>query len=75
MPDQVDRIGAKLTQQVVRLRDKTLLEGAMATAALVALADSRLAIEESFAVQAVLENAKTLEIYDPGWNPAGDGQH
>jgi len=65
MPDQMDRIGPKLTRQVIRLRDKALLEGAMATAALVALADSQLVIEESLAVQAVLENAKALELYDP----------
>ncbi len=65
MADPVEPPGSKLTRQVIRLRDKALLEGAMATAALVALADSKLVLEESFAVHAVLENAQALEIFDP----------
>ncbi|MBW2231077.1 MAG: tellurite resistance TerB family protein [Deltaproteobacteria bacterium] len=36
----------------------------MATGALVALADKRLAVEESLALQAVLANAELLKIYD-----------
>jgi tellurite resistance protein len=58
-------LGAGIVRQVVKLRDDTLLEGAMATGALVALADRRLAIEESIALQDVLANTERLQIHDP----------
>jgi tellurite resistance protein len=58
-------VGPSLETEIERLRDRRLLDGAMATSALVALADRRLAIEESLTVQAVLANAELLKIYDP----------
>ena len=64
MSDFARSMGSRLSKQVLRLRDKTLLEGAMATGALVALADRKLAVEESLAVQNVIANAELLRIYD-----------
>jgi tellurite resistance protein len=64
MSDYAKSVGPRISQQVLRLRDHRLLEGAMATGALVALADQRLAVEESLALQAVLANAELLRIYD-----------
>lgn len=58
-------LGSGIAREVVRLRDETLLEGAMATGALVALADRRLAVEESIALQDVLANTESLQIHDP----------
>jgi tellurite resistance protein len=58
-------VSPRITRQVLRIKDRTLLEGAMATAALVALADHRLSIEESIAIKGVLESARLLKIYDP----------
>jgi len=64
MSDYAKSVGPRISQQVLRLRDHRLLEGARATGALVALADQRLAVEESLALQAVLANAELLRIYD-----------
>ncbi len=58
-------LGPQISRQVLKLRDRTLLEGAMATAALVAMADDELAIEETLAVKVVLENLELLKVYDP----------
>jgi tellurite resistance protein len=58
-------IGPRIETEIDRLKDRRLLDGAMATSALVALADRRLAIEESLTVHAVLSNAELLKIYDP----------
>ena len=55
----------RLRRQVLKLQDRRLLEGAMATAAIVAMADRKLMIEESIAVKGVLEKAKLLKLYDP----------
>jgi tellurite resistance protein len=65
MTDYVRSVGPRISRQVIKLRDRRLLEGAMATGALVALADHRLAVEETMALQAVLEKAELLKIYDP----------
>lgn len=54
----------RITRQVLKLRDVILLEGAMATGALVALADQRLAVEESIAIQDVLANTERLQLHD-----------
>jgi tellurite resistance protein TerB len=54
-----------IVKQVVRLRERTLLEGAMAASALVAMADRKLKVEESLALGAVLENVEALSIHDP----------
>jgi len=64
MSDYAKSVGPRITKHVIKLRDHRLLEGAMATGALVALADQRLAVEESLALQAVLANAELLKIYD-----------
>jgi tellurite resistance protein len=64
MSDYAKSVGPRISKQVLKLRDRRLLEGAMATGALVALADKRLAVEESLALQAVLANAELLKIYD-----------
>ncbi len=65
MSDGTRSSGLGISRQVVKLRDETLLEGAMATGALVALADRRLAVEESITLQDVLANTERLHLYDP----------
>lgn len=65
MSDYARSIGPRISKQVVRLRDKTLLEGAMAAGALVALADQRLSVEESIMLQTMIGNAEQLQIFDP----------
>jgi len=65
MSDGSIPLGRRLSRQVVRLQDETLLEGAMATGALVALADQRIAVEESIALQDVLANTERLQLHDP----------
>ncbi len=67
MSKSASSIDARITGQALKLRDHVLLEGAMATGALVALADQRLTIEETVAVGAVLENTKTLQLHDPNY--------
>lgn len=64
MSEYAKSVGPRISKQVLKLRDRRLLEGAMATGALVALADQRLAVEESLALQSVLANAELLRIYD-----------
>ncbi len=59
-------MATQLSQQVVKLRDKRLLEGAMAASALVAMADRNLKVEESLALGGALENVELLRIHDPG---------
>jgi len=54
----------RITRHVLRLQDLNLLEGAMATGALVALADRHLAIEESVVMKLVLENVEQLMLHD-----------
>lgn len=58
-------LAPRISREVLKLRDRTLLEGAMATSALVAMADQRILIEEDLAVGALLENLELLKIYDP----------
>ena len=58
-------VGPQISRQVLKLRDKVLLEGAMATSALVAMADGKIRIEESLALGSVLENAELLKLADP----------
>lgn len=64
MSDRARSVPQRISKQVIRLKDKDLLEGAMAAGALVALADQRLAVEESLMVQTVIHNAELLKIYD-----------
>lgn len=64
MSDYARSVGSRLSKQVVRLRDETLLEGAMAAGALVALADQKLSVEESLTLQDLLATAELLQIYD-----------
>ena len=65
MSDRTRTADSRLSKQVIRIRDKALLEGAMATGALVALADQKLSVEESIALQTLLTQAEQLQIYDP----------
>ena len=55
----------QLSHQVTRLRDRVLLDAAMATSALVAMGDRRILIEENLMLAAVLENVELLKIHDP----------
>jgi len=64
MSDYARSVGSRISKQVVRLRDATLLEGAMAAGALVALADQRVTVEESLTLQTMLANAELLQLYD-----------
>jgi tellurite resistance protein TerB len=64
MAKLVKESGPKSSEELMKLRDRNLLEGAMATAALVALADERLVIEETLAVKLVLERARQLRLHD-----------
>lgn len=54
----------RIIRHVLRLSDMILLEGAMATGALVALADRQLSIEESVVMKLVLENVEQLKLHD-----------
>jgi tellurite resistance protein len=53
-----------ISHEVHELRSD-LLRGAMATGALVAMADRRLALEETLALGSVIENLALLKVYDP----------
>lgn len=58
-------LGPQISRQVLKLSEKKLLEGAMATSALVAMADRKIRLEESLALGSVLENAELLKLADP----------
>lgn len=58
-------LAPRISREVLKLRDRTLLEGAMATSALVAMADRKIRLEEDLAVGAVLNNLELLQVYDP----------
>ena len=58
-------LGPRISRHVLKLRDRTLLEGAMATSALVAMADGRVVIEENIALASLIENLELLKVYDP----------
>ena len=58
-------LGREVADEIDRLRERYLLEGAMATSALVAMADRRLLVEESLALGGIVENVELLKIYDP----------
>ena len=64
MSNEVRRVDPRILDQIVELRDRQLLSGAMATSALVAMADHRVALSESLAVQAVLASAELLKDCD-----------
>ena len=64
MSDEVRNVGSRIFDQLGELRDRQLLGGAMATSALVAMADHRVAMSESLAVQAVLASAELLKDCD-----------
>jgi len=57
MSNEVRSVDPRILDRIVELRDRRLLGGAMATGALVAMADDRVAISESLAVQVVLARA------------------
>ena len=59
------KLGPRISRQVLKLRDRKLLEGAMATSALVAMADGRVVLEESVALASLIENLELLKVYDP----------
>ena len=65
MSEYARSLRPRISKQVVRLRERDLLEGAMAAGALVALADQKLSVEESLMLQTVVTNAELLQIYDP----------
>lgn len=65
MAKPADTIGPELSREALRLKDQTLLEGAMATSALIACADGRVALEEDLTVATGVENAERLQIHDP----------
>ena len=66
--NDVSKIASSLEPQlsdgIAKLRERDLLEAAMATSALVAMADHRVQLDESLALGAVVENAELLKIYD-----------
>ena len=64
MSDEVRNVDPRVFDQLGELRDRQLLGGAMATSALVAMADDRVAMSESLAVQAVLTRAELLKDCD-----------
>jgi len=64
MSDEVRNVGSRIFDQLGELRDRQLLGGAMATSALVAMADDRVAMSESLAVQTVLTRAELLKDCD-----------
>ncbi len=64
MSDYARSLSPRISKQVVHLEEKNLLEGAMATGALVALADQKLSVEESLMIQTFAHNAELLKIYD-----------
>jgi len=64
MSKEVRNIDPGILDRIVELRDRQLLGGAMATSALVAMADHRVAMSESLAVQAVLASTELLKDCD-----------
>ena len=58
-------LAPRIHREVLKLKDRTLLEGAMAASALVAMADRKIRLEEDLAVGAVLSNLELLQVYDP----------
>jgi tellurite resistance protein len=64
MSSEVRNVDSRIFEQIGELRDRQLLGGAMATSALVAMADDRVAMSESLAVQAVLTRAELLKDCD-----------
>ena len=60
-----DSLGPQITRQVAKLRERELLEGDMATSALVAMADRKVLLEENIAVASLIDNLELLKIYDP----------
>lgn len=64
MSDEFGSVDPRILDRVAKLRDRQLLDGAVATSALVAMADQRVAISESLAVQAVLTSVELLKDCD-----------
>jgi tellurite resistance protein len=64
MSNEVRNVDPRIFEQIAELRDRQLLSGAMATSALVAMSDDRVAMSESLAVQAVLASAELLKDCD-----------
>ena len=64
MSNEVRNVDSRIFEQIGELRDRQLLGGAMATSALVAMADDRVAMSESLAVQTVLTRAELLKDCD-----------
>ena len=64
MSNEFRSVDPRILDRIVELRDRRLLGGAVATSALVAMADHRVAMSESLAVQAVLAGAELLKDCD-----------
>ncbi len=64
MSNEARNVDPRVLDQITRLSDRQLLGGAMATSALVAMADHRVAMSESLAIQAVLATAELLKGCD-----------
>lgn len=58
-------LAPRISREVVKLRERNLLEGAMAASALVAMADRKLKVEESLALGMALEKLELLRVHDP----------
>jgi tellurite resistance protein TerB len=64
MSNEVRNVDSRIFDRIGELRDRQLLGGAMATSALVAMADDRVAMSESLTVQTVLTRAELLKDCD-----------
>lgn len=64
MSNEVRNVDSRIFDQIGELRDRQLLGGVMATSALVAMADDRVAMSESLAVQVVLTRVELLKDCD-----------
>jgi tellurite resistance protein TerB len=65
MSKVAESLGPRITHQLSKLRERELLEGAMATSALVAMADRKVLLEENIAVASLIDNLELLKVYDP----------
>jgi tellurite resistance protein TerB len=64
MSNEARKVDPRLLDQIAELRDLRMLGGAMATSALVAMADQRVAMSESLATQAILNSTELLKGCD-----------
>jgi len=59
-----EALARRIADEIPKLRDRQRLEAAMATSALVAMADGRIVIEEGVAVGDLISSMEQLKIYD-----------